>query len=75
MSDGVIKTRRFKVKESMESEGRKFYKGETYEAIYKKWDEETIQVSLFAENGYFNFSDELFERVIVAWELEEQLNG
>ncbi|SFH68832.1 hypothetical protein SAMN04489868_11257 [Pisciglobus halotolerans] len=28
-------------------------------------------VSIFAENGYFNFTPELFERVIVGWELIE----
>lgn len=63
--------RRFKVKEGFAAEGRKFYSECTYEAKYKQWDVSSLNVTLFAENGYFNFTPELFERVIKAWELEE----
>ena len=63
--------RKFKTEESFEAEGRRFYEGEVYEAKYEKWDKNSLMVSIFAENGYFNFTPELFERVIVGWELIE----
>ena len=65
--------RRFKVPYDMKSEGRVFYEKETYEAHYKEgwFNDGGLSVHLYAENGYFNFTDELFERVIVGWGLEE----
>ena len=68
--------RKFKVPYSMESEGRVFYENEIYEAHYKEgWqgvqEGGALTVSFFAENGYFNFTDELFERVIKGWDLVE----
>lgn len=65
--------RRFKVPYDMESEGRRFYEKEIYEAHYKEgwFNDGGLSVHLYAENGYFNFTDELFERVIVGWGLME----
>lgn len=63
--------RYFTTKEGFEAEGRVFYAGEVYTARYEQWDKDTLSVNFFAENGYFNFTSELFERVIVGWELVE----
>lgn len=67
----LVTVRKFKTKESFEVEGRRFYEGKVYEAKYEKWDKNSLMVSIFAENGYFNFTPKFFERVIIEWELIE----
>lgn len=64
-------TRFFKVPYSFSSEGRVFYEDEIYKAEYMQWTEDELSVYLYAENGYFNFTPELFERVVKGWKLEE----
>lgn len=72
MTYEVGSVRKFKVADSFQAEGRLFYDTEVYEAHYKEgWEEDQLSVEFHAENGYFNFTDELFERVIVGWELVE----
>ena len=73
MKLNVGTVRKFKVPYDMESEGRVFYEKEIYEAHYKEgwFDDDSLTVHFYAENGYFNFTDELFERVIVGWGLME----
>lgn len=58
--------------DSYVAEGRKFFKGEKYPVT--KHDDE--YVSLHAENGYFNLSNELMEKMIIEWKLEKvEANG
>lgn len=73
MNISVGTVRKFKVPYDMASEGRVFYEKETYEAHYKEgWFKDGgLSVHFYAENGYFNFTDELFDRVIKGWELVE----
>lgn len=52
-------------KENCEAEGRKFLVGEDY-PVYDKGDGRVI---LCAENGEFNFTKDLMEKVIVEWGL------
>ena len=52
--------------EDTKSEGRIFYKDTPYPVIEKDAD----YVTLLSENGEFNFSHDLMERLIEAWELK-----
>lgn len=71
----VVFVRNFKFPRNCSSEGRVFYKDTVYEAHYVEVDTRFphgwVEVRFYAENGYFNFTEELFDRVIDVWELIE----
>ncbi|MBC2267693.1 hypothetical protein HCB38_07695 [Listeria sp. FSL L7-0083] len=58
----MSENRTFKALLDFESEGRIFIKDNLYTAFYRNG-----KYTLVAENGEFNFSLELMDRVAVAW--------
>ncbi|EAF0862733.1 hypothetical protein CFF26_06125 [Listeria monocytogenes] len=58
----MSENRTFKALLDFESEGRIFIKDNLYTAFYRNG-----KYTLVAENGEFNFSLELMDRVIAAW--------
>lgn len=65
-----MKIRKFKFEEDTFSEGRYFYADTVYDAHYELLNGK-INVVFFADNGVFDMPPELFEKLIVSWELKE----
>lgn len=71
----LVNVRKFKFPRTSVSEGRIFYKDRDYEAHYVEVGDGVangwVEVRFYAENGYFNFTEDLFDKVIDEWELED----